>query len=775
MGQRLELNQPCRIGKRLVQRCFSIAAAWMIALILLNTNWTAAQDVFGGADNTNDSEVFSQDATTTPKSNVGQIDASSNFKIDPLVRRVREKPPQDPTSMGKAISAMVQMRSWSDVGSLLDQVATKKWGTKALAEISRSIEPTVWSLLRNSEGKLTEAQTKTLRSVYAAPTALAREPAVIDSNIDQLASDNANFRQVAELRLQDGQLTALKRLLERLLAGDDKVSGARLAAAMIRFDRDGIDALRAACCVEDPARKSQVLLAIAELPGTHFSIELAAAIYSDRISPELRAAMVSKIQKNFSRIPDLNSVSNLLAQTYQASLDDYQRHRGKSTTLVNTCWQSTSQGVITRDASREIALLERLTQIACWRSELQQTSPSTIATATAIQLQRAYHNKPTLRDAEVEKSLVSALPESLASEPSFWIECYQQASKLQMHGAAVRALQGMQQRIAAGKLLAPMEFLSQQLSDKRPVIRYLAMQAIESADPKTDYAGSVQAISTAVEMASLSQGPQALVIGGSLELCMSADELIQRHTQTVSVIANSAREAYLALSKQNPIEMILIVDRVHDQRLYEMLQRLRASNSLPIAVLIDGLSPSESELINRSSGVQSSVLSRNPEHMKIILDQMIQSLDVRPMNLEDRADLIETGTKFLIKISSDRNAYSFYPVTDWHQQLVSVRQSMAPSNQSQILSGLGTRESQIQLLSLAGQNGAKELDRIAAGKAFGRSVKQFGLQLEDRDVKSAYATYNQLGPNDPIIAKVLGYCLDAIEAQAGARAWPDPL
>lgn len=734
-------------------------------------------DPFGGTSKPDSGDAFDNpNAATANSSAAGNDSATSYLKTDPLIRRVRANPPKNPGDMAKAITWMVQLRSWENVGSLLDQIAAAKWPVAARAETARNIEPAIWSLLLRSTAKLNEAQGKILKTLQASPAEYARDPAVIESQIDQLASPDRSTQQLALLRVHDGQMPSLNRLVQRLLDGDTKVPAVRLVEAIDKFDRDGIDAIRAACCMSDVEKRSRVLVAVAEFASNHFAIELAVAAHSMKLTPETRDAISKKLLATFSRVPDKNVTADHIARAYQAALDEYQLHRSKISPLMTSLWQPSAEGkIVWSQGTKDLALLQRLAQLAQLRTELDGAMASATTSSVAIQLQLAYQLKPSLADTQVDSLLIAPLPADLVVEPAFWSEVFKEASKQEMHGGAVRALQLLTQQIQAHKLLPPLEFLSQLLNDKRPVVRYLALEAIAAADPKSDYAGSVQALSTAVEMTQLAQGPKALVVGANLELCVSADQIVQQFTSTESVIANSARDAFLALNKQNPVEMIIVVDRVHDLRLHEVLTRLRNSGSLPISVLVENLSQFESSLVTKSPGMHASTLSRDPDHMKIVLEKMMQSLDVRPMQMEDRTRLAGLAGQFITKISADRDTYAFYPVSQWHEQLVSTRRALPPSAEALVLSGLGTKQSQLRLTAMAATEGVTEQDRIAAGRAFEKSVKQFGLQFNDDDIKSTYKLYNQLGPNDPAIAKVMGYLLDVIEAQSGATDWPKPL
>jgi CheY-like chemotaxis protein len=366
----------------------------------------------------------------------------------------------------------------------------------------------------------------------------------------------------------------------------------------------------------------------------------------------------------------------------------------------------------------------------------------------------------------VTSRLMQPLPTDRAADSAFWSEVYREATKRQFHGAAVRSLQLLSSQVQAGKVVPDLSFLSELLTDTRPVIRYLGLELIAVADPHVNFAASERALSIAVEMAHLGQGPQALIIGGNIELCRAAEQMIQMQTGSQSTIANSARAAFQSLRDQRPIEMMVVVDRVHDMNMFEMLQRLRNSGSLPIAVLADGLRSHEQDFVSKSAGFYASSLTRDPDQMKLVIDQLANKLDVRPMTSDDRTRFAALAGNFLTKITADRNTYSFYPVAEWHSQLIDLPAAVTSQSQTQLLSGLGTKDSQRKLVMMASSTGQSAEARNSAASAFEKSVRQFAIQLSDPDIKDAYERYNQYGPNDPAIAKAMGHILDVIEAQS---------
>jgi CheY-like chemotaxis protein len=319
--------------------------------------------------------------------------------------------------------------------------------------------------------------------------------------------------------------------------------------------------------------------------------------------------------------------------------------------------------------------------------------------------------------------------------------------------------------------------LSRLLQDSRPAIRYRALESIAAIDPKVGYLGADQAIATAVEMTKLTNSPLVLLVGANAELRLAAAGTLTEAVAANSLQAGSAREALLALSETNPAEMVIVVDRVRDMSLGELIQRLKRTSqgkSIPMAVLVPELTQHELNICAEHR-ITTGLLTQQPEQIKTIVDQLAGQLDVRPITSQERADLSRVATGFLQRISTDRNSYSFYSLDNWQRQLVSTAAAIPAGAGVELLAGVGNQESQWRLVTSVASATADNSSRTQAARAFGKSVRQFGVQLTQRDIRVAYDLYNQLGPKDPALAKSLAYVLDVIEAQSGHRSWPDAM
>jgi hypothetical protein len=683
---------------------------------------------------------------------------------DPIVRMLQEDPPVTPEDMAQGLTWLSRIKRWDELKRQLDRIAAAKWNADQLATLSRAAGASLWIRIRGEEVELSEAQQALVREIALAPGKQSRDPAWLDRWIDRLADSSAGSRRLAQLRLQDGGREAINRLIERLIAGDPKVSPIMLAGTIVEFGRDGVEALRAACFLSDPEQVGRVLQVLPQIPGKHFSVEVGAALFSRNVPTTTRENLRDQVASRFGKVPTETSVATYISSQFARELVRYQQLRVPTELDLDVVCRPTSDGQAIQfvQASAAERQLERLAQLSAWKLQLPNISAQELVECGAVQLQRTYRLDSELSPVETGNRFLTEVPSLPAAESWYWIKAFEQTTEWQMHGGAIRALQILSSLEEPSREV--LDFLSQRLGDARPVIRYAALEAVASLDPQQPFVGAAKAIDVAVEMTSLSGGPHALVIG----LQSDADV----------TTANSARGALIALNSVAPVEFIVLVDRVADQSIYELLQRLRGSqrgSALPIAVLTDSLYAHERTLIDDLPGVVHSVLSKNTDQMARVVSRLIASLDIAPLTAGDRAHFAALAANFLSRVAGDRQRYDFYPIAQWHSHLVTLENGLSVESQINLLAGLGTAESQRLLVRMSSNVNFEEHDRWQAAQAFGRSVRTSGLNLGREDVLRAYDLYNLLGPKDPASARSIGLTLDVVEAHAGKIAWPEGL
>lgn len=764
-----------------------IASAFALACSLSFVSMATAQNPFGedpfgstapdafGAFAAPDMDTAAPANATLPANNPLTLE-----ELDPVVRLLRLSPPKTAEQWADALTWMSRIKRWDEVRRLLDELSAANWTIESKAALARAGGSALWLRLRADEATLTDNQSALVRDILLAPGKIARDVDAIDGWIDQLASVQAGEQKLAQFRLHDGSMVAIKRLVDRLLSGDTTVPPTRLATAIASFGRDGEDALRAACVIRDPQKAGRVLLALAQLPNGEFNAELGAATASRVLPIEIQTQLSEKLLAKYGRIPDKAAVHAYLENRFDAALAEYQLQRATKGELTSSVWRPTPDGqsIELVELPSTHRPLERLAQLASHLANLTNaTRKDSIATGASL-LQRAYQANPTQELGEFEQHLLRSFDAELASDADYWQQVFARANEWEMHGAALRSLQLLTDHARRGDYLAPLDFLSQMLGDPRPVIRFTALQSIAQIAPQQPFPGAEKSIEVALEMSSLGNGPHALVIGMQSEMRQAASQQLSQKSGSMVTAVNTGREALLALDGSEPIELILLVDRVSDLSVFEVLQRIRNTKkgqSLPIAVLTERLYQHERRLIDEMPGVIQSVLSSDPTHMERVVRSMLNELDTNPMSTEDRSVFAQAGGGFLATIAGDRDTYAFYPISDWRERLISTQGGLPLVSQMTVIAAVGSADGQLKLSNMAATASYSEQQRMAAARAFGQSVKRFGMLMRPDDVLRNYDLYNELGPRDPIAAKALGLILDVTEAQAGKAAWPEGL
>ncbi len=781
----------CKASTRLCMVAV-ISCAATGAITLMQPAIATAQDPFGdtgGADNPFGTSAGDASDSASPFGGFGQpvapaadapadssgaaASAVATDDANPVVRLLRESPPQTPKQMAEGLSWVVRIKRWDEVKRLLDEIAAKKWSLAQMAELADAGEPAMWLRLSGDEAEVSDEQRLLLETIGSAQAKLASDPSYIDGWIEKLALPQAGDRRLAQLRLRAGGAVAIERLLARLLAGDATVDAGMLAGTIAESGSQGADALRAACLLNDPQRAGRVYLGIAEIPGSDFATEIAAGLASRTLSNETRSALAEVIHRRFSKLPSPDEIGSFLQRRFDDQLGEYQQERATSMVAVGetevAIWRPTSDGqsVQAVQGSREEQQLEALARVAAQRLNLDSSTSDALVDCGAVVLQRAYRVRPGLAFDPQHKDTLADFAPVLADDANYWVRVFDRASELQLHGGAVRAVQ-MLEHSAAGHYLVPLDFLTRLLGDSRPGIRYLALQQIAAIDPQQSFAGAEKSLQVAVEMARLSSGPRGLVVGMSAELRQAAQQQLEQQASAQVTTAHSARAALLALDGSEPFELVLVVDRVADQSIYELVQRLRAAErgrALPIAVMTDELYQHERRLIAETPGVVASQLSRTPQHMQAVINQLVQRLDTRPFSAEERNSLARSAGDFLARVSGERERYAFYPISDIRSELQELNVGLPIATRLAVLVGMGTGDSQQQLVALCSNASLTAAERLQAAQSFQLSVKRFGMNLTREQVLRVYDGYNVLGPSDSATAQSLGMVLDTIESR----------
>ena len=712
--------------------------------------FAAPGDASMAAGDTSDDAAAAAGAAAGP---VGEDDPN------PLVRMLRVNPPKTPTEYAETLEWMVRIGRWDEISRYLSLLQKSNWNQNQLMELSLAGGADLWFKLRDTKSELTDAQREFMRMVSGLPAKLARDPQWLDGWILRLAAKTPGERREAQLRLMRGGRAAIERLCVHLMAGHPRVSGGLLADALLQFQPDGVEALRAACMTHDAAARGRVLLAIAQSPTSDFGAEMGSAIQDDALTSAARQAISDVLIKKYGKLPAFESVRDYIATKFKTQLDQYQLMRTRPARIPGIVWRVAADGKSVKAVEAPVPdhALEALAQLATLRLNCLGTTELDRVDCATVLAQRAYQANQT--------------PAGWLSQPketAFWKQVLERSNAWQMHGAALIAVETIGRSLTTS---APGDasygVIAECLRDARPGIRYVAVEALAKANVQHAYNGSASALETAVEMGRLGQGPTVLVIGLSSDLRLAAkQQLLAMGAEAIDVTSTS--DALRVLNEPYPIEYIMVVDRLPRNSILTSIDRLRHSKrggSLPVAILTEDMDALEKSELGKIPGVVFSVLSEMPDQMQRVVAELERRLDTRPLTPGQRQAYSETANQFLATIAQDRQNYGFYELARWEKELAEVANHFPNETRLTLLGGMGTPASQQDLISLAANTSVDTETRQQAAELFTRSVGSHGLLLGRASVLQAYDNYNSQGPTDPVTVSALGKVLDAIESR----------
>ncbi|MCC6507489.1 MAG: response regulator, partial [Pirellulaceae bacterium] len=722
------------VWHRLVPSAVWCAALWSACNVGLDLSRLDAQDPFAApSDPAAAADPFGAmgDAAITNEMDQGgaaapnAAAAANALKAleedpDPVVRLLRASPPKTPVEFAEALEWMTRIRRWDEVDRYLSVLQSANWSQDKLAELSQAGGAALWFKLRDATTDLKEPQRNFVRDIAALPAKLARDPQWIDSWIDRLVAPTPGERREAQLRLQRAHHASVERLCLHLMAGHPRVPGAVLVEAILEFNDDGIAALRTACISPDSAARWRVLIALAQSTATDFGAELGSALYSENSPAELRTSLSDALLKKYGKLPTAQAVGDYITARFNRHLEEYQLLRTRPARMPLRLWRLSSDGrsVAAVDAPLPDHALESLAQAATHRAAFANTAPKELIDCAAVLAQHMY-----------QSALTTPPQNSLLRQPqnsNFWKQVLDRSVVWQMHGASIVAAEAIgKQLVQSAPGDVSFDFIAGCLRDSRPVMRYLAVQAIAAANVSFAYNGSANALETAIEMSRLGQGPMVLVVGLSPDLRFAAQQqLLAIGAEAVTV--NSTADALQVLDQPYPIEMIMFVDRLPRNSILTCVDRLRHSKrggALPVAILTDDMDPLERSELSKTPGVVMSVLSESPGQMPRVIAELERRLDTRPLTSAERNAYAETANQLSAKIASDRRKYGFYSLARWEKELESISGVLPNETYLAVLGGIGTIASQEHLIAIAADKSAGQDARERAAKAFTSSTE----------------------------------------------------
>lgn len=629
-----------------------------LQLFLLTFCFALPQICFGQAEN-----IFgapgSDSGFGTPSSTTQTSTGSSTKLPDEdrhvVVQSLRRNPPKTAEEISRAILYMTRIERWDEVGRYVDQLAKISIDETLALKMVRSGGLETWFKLSLQTNKLSETQRSTANKIIELSSGAIRNPTTLQSAIANLNSNELATRKRGVMAIQAAGESGLSALLESIVASD-KPPVPIMSEAIITMGSEGESALKAAIGISNEKFREKLLWVATRIPGGTYMAELVSSIHS--LSPE--SDTLHQIQKSLSptgqALPELISSQRFVCDQMKSELNEFRIFRRDSTPSIHSVWRWSldEKHLLTELDSTAGVHLERAFQLARLNVNLStsasfqdtqskaQRLPSDLALATAIIFERHYRVSPSI-DLEPIQLLHAFQPSNQIDNLDFLGQVWDVAKKEELLAAQLRIVQsiGVALKNNPANSAGVMSRLVEATKDSAPAIRYTAAVVLSQQPSATgNFEGRYALEQTTREILNLESKPQALLIGGSIELRdILSNQLSLLGVRTLS--AKSARETLRLIQEPQPIEFIFIVDRVLEMHLSELVQRLRAhprTRALPLAVLTDQLGTAQRTLLTNEgvSNIHYFSATTNLDLTSTLLNEMQRTSPLPKMDLIDR-------------------------------------------------------------------------------------------------------------------------------------------
>ncbi len=304
------------------------------------------------------------------------------------------------------------------------------------------------------------------------------------------------------------------------------------------------------------------------------------------------------------------------------------------------------------------------------------------------------------------------------------------------------------------------------LEHPHPSIVVAALKAVAAIDSPTPFPGASKVCPAIVRLATATG--QNLVLAGAPQLDVAASWSGGLASLDFNGQIAATGEQLIDLARMRAdVELVLIDTSIGRPAVRDVVYQLRSQPSTGLVPI--GLFARESQLAaaRRIASEHTRVLAFPRPHTDEALtgaaEQLLPHLPVNWPTADERLAYADTAIAVMNQLlGEDRDFYRLRAAS------AMIARSIHPNTSSaaawDLLSRLGTRDSQVALLANASAPALDIETRRAAGAAFDKSVKQFGLRLTSGEIVRQYDLYNASETADREEQQVLGSLLDTIEA-----------
>lgn len=743
---------------------FGMGCLLALSCLLTTGRASAQDDPFGNAP---------ASPAPAPKNATSGNTAVKDNESNVVVLSIRDSQLVTPQQYGQAFVWLARIQRFDEIGRYLDQIRAANWDQGQKANLLDNTDSALWLNIANRP-ELTDQQKIVAREVLDAAYHQARSPQQLDKWIVALSSESAGERAQARSELLKVDFEGLQRLA-KAIATDEVSNIDGLSAAVFEFGDRGIAMLEDMIIGSDLPTAERATAVLAKIGPFDSASALINATNRSDSTEAMKKTSLEGLNRLLGYVPNQteanqymrNKIARLIQEAQSYAGNTYDRRwvmrwdqangllAGKQVTIDKAFWWQ---------ADREARGMLRWSEVP----------GDTLESLVAIRLQNAFEDNGSYHDDVAMQQFTSEFPATVLTS-EFLGRVLRMSRDRGWNGSQVRALQ----LLGSIQLDSMPEWVLQDIAaatgNGNPGLRYAAFETISTLDPQAPYAGSHRVLLTAVELLRVGPYPRALVVSGfSYESGDVSSKLLQYGFQ--STASGSARGTLRGLDQPNPYELIVIAGKVNDMPVSQLVQRItesRYGNGIPVLVVLGENEPARRALVGIKNVIVVEGIPTDSMAMQALWEQ-IAPVAVPKLSPNDRVSAAVKAGELLKKISEESEVYSFYNLGSMEAEIggdfaLPAGWGAADS----MLASFGSAEGQAKLSNRVVDLGLDLESRKRAAVQLVHSIRRHGVRMDRETVQLQYDRFNRWIVSKPDDAAPVGWILDAMEARAGMREWPE--
>jgi hypothetical protein len=230
------------------------------------------------------------------------------------------------------------------------------------------------------------------------------------------------------------------------------------------------------------------------------------------------------------------------------------------------------------------------------------------------------------------------------------------------------------------------------------------------------------------------------------------------------------------LDQPNPYELIVVAGKVSDMPVSQVVQRItesRYGNGIPVVFVLSENEPARRALTGIKNVIIVDGIPTDALAMQGLWEQ-IAPVAVPKLSPNDRVAAAVKAGEFLKKLSAEPEMYAFYNLGSMEEEIggdFAMPAGWVAGDS--LLASFGSADGQAKLSNRIVDVSLDLDSRKRAAVQLVHSIRRHGVLMDRETVQLQYDRFNRWIVNRPDDAAPLGWILDAMEARAGMREWPE--